>query len=151
MGSDQSTISDEYRSLLAMFIKEEIIQSQAVADIDPSNASLYKNIAEIDVGGRCENLLAKQSLGDKETRFRHYTLAFLNELCVQIKKRFPFEQTCVFAQLSLLSVEDALSTENRKSKTLASYFPTIVSESELEDLKDQWKQLPHARGSEKYG
>ena len=97
-----------------MFIKE-IIQSQGVADIDPSNANLYKNIAEINVGGRCENLLAKQSLEDKEAKFRQDTLNFLKELCVQIKKRFPFEQNSVLAQLSLLSVEDAMSTENRKS------------------------------------
>ena len=128
-----------------MFIKDDIIQSQAVTDIDPSNASLYKDIVEINVGGRSENLIVKQSLRDKEAGFRQDTLAFLKELCVQIKKHFPFEQNSVLAQLSLLFVEDALYTLNTKSIiTLASHFPIIVSKRKLDHLKDQWKQLPHA-------
>jgi hypothetical protein len=63
-----SSISDEYRNLMAMCIKNDVMQSKELSEIDPLNQEFYpKKLDDIDVGGRCESLLAKQSLGENET------------------------------------------------------------------------------------
>ena len=61
-----ASITDEYRNLLAMFIKPEVMQTYELSEIGPLNVNLHKKMEDIDVGGRCENLLRIQMLGDKE-------------------------------------------------------------------------------------
>ena len=39
-----SVLSDEYRSILGMFVREEIILSQRLNDIDPSDSAVYKEV-----------------------------------------------------------------------------------------------------------
>jgi hypothetical protein len=104
---------------------------------------------DIDVGGRCENLLRKQSLGDKESRFRQDVLAFLTDVCAQIRKRFPLASDSVLAQMRVLDVKETISNENRIKSLipLASNFPALVTENELDSLQDQWKILPNSKES----
>lgn len=49
-----STTSDEYRSILAMFVSEEVLQSQGLSNIDPHDPAIYKKVDVLDLGGRCE-------------------------------------------------------------------------------------------------
>ncbi|CAL1526054.1 unnamed protein product [Lymnaea stagnalis] len=142
-----ASISDEYRNILDMFIKPEIMNAYHLADIDPTNATLHKQLEDIDVGGRCENLLLRQPLGDREPEYRHDFLMFLSHLCAEIKRRFPLSKDSVLAQVRAVGVEEALSTDVRLKSLipLASSFPTLVAETDLDDLQDQWRLLPNSK------
>ena len=142
-----TTISCEYRSILGMFIKDDVIGLVKLSDIDPANPSLYKPCKELHVGGRCEAMLLKQSLGEKEQRFRLDCLAFLVELCQQMKKRFPFQDDSVLAQLCILDPKVATSTERQVKSIayLAVKFPSLVEEEHLDELQDQWRALLYAK------
>lgn len=96
-----------------MFIKHEVMQECELADIDPLNGNLQRKLENIDVGGRCENLLRQKSMGDKEIIFRRDALSFLSDLCAQIRKRFPLTRDSVLAQMRVIDVEEALSHEKR--------------------------------------
>lgn len=143
------SICDEYRNLMTMFIKHEVMQECELADIDPLNGNLHRKLENIDVGGRCENLLRQKSMGDKEIIFRRDALSFLSDLCAQIRKRFPLTRDSVLAQMRVIDVEEALSHEKRIQSIipLASNFPTLVCEIELDNLQDQWKSLANSKQS----
>ena len=138
-----SRISDQYRTLLAMFVRNDVLRNKTLIDVDPLDSSCYMPLSDIEVGGRCESLLAKEPLGPNETRFRLDCQKYLKELCNQIKKRFCFQESSVLARLNVLDVKVALSAESRpRSVTpLAVSFPSVVAEDELDMLQDQWKLL----------
>jgi len=131
----------EYRFLLSLFIREEVLQSCSLAEIDPSEVTVHKKLGGIELGGRCEAQLIRQSLGDKEVQFRKDVLSFLIELCIQIRRRFPLEQDSVLAQMQLLDPKQALESNKPSIITLAVKFPTVVSDENLDRLSDQWKEL----------
>jgi Domain of unknown function (DUF4371) len=147
------TISDEYRSLLAMFIRPEIIAEKALADIDPFDTSAHKAMSDIEVGGRCESLLAQQPLGAKEAIFKKDALTFLTVLCSQIVKRFPLSNKSVLCLLRLLDPVQALGTQQSASTNyvrpsiipLAAHFPNLVPEDMLDTLQNQWRSLYFAK------
>ena len=85
-----SSLTNQYRYLLSLFIKQEVLQSKSLADIDPADSQQHRQLESIiDLGGCCEAQLLRQPLADKEVQFRKDALSFLIELCVQIKSRFP--------------------------------------------------------------
>jgi hypothetical protein len=143
------SVSDEYRNLMAMFIKHEVMQECELADIDPLNGNLHKKLEKIDVGGRCENFLRQKSLGDNEMQFRRDALSFLSDLCAQIRQRFPLTSDSVLAHMRVIDVKTALMHEKRMESIipLASFFPKLVSEIELDNLQDQWKSLAVSKQS----
>jgi hypothetical protein len=52
-------ICDEYRCLLGMFVRSDIIMSRELSAIDPLDTSVHKAIGDIELGGRCESMLVK--------------------------------------------------------------------------------------------
>ena len=139
-----STISDEYRGLLSMFISNDAMNSKALSSIDPADHGLYKDLYSMDLGGRCEAMLLRQPLGIHEKRFRSDVQAFLRELCLQIRMRFPLAEDSVIAQLKVMDASEAMSTHASRVRSivnLASHFPTLVADDQLDDLQDQWRAL----------
>ncbi|XP_068207490.1 uncharacterized protein [Palaemon carinicauda] len=136
-----STIADEYRSILALFVDEDILHSHSLAELDPNDAAKHKSI--IELGGRCEAMLIKQPLGEKEGRFRNDCKRFLVELCSQMKKRFNFKEDSILAMLSIMDPKEALSPQRgiKSIGKLAVNFPNLVKEEDLDELQDQWKDL----------
>ena len=74
---------------------------------------------------------------------------FLVELCNQIKKWFSFKSDGVQALLSAVNPSEALSTRRSLNliAILAHHFPSLVSEDQLDELDDQWRQLLYATDS----
>ncbi|XP_068211680.1 uncharacterized protein [Palaemon carinicauda] len=136
-----STISDEYRSILALFVDEDILHSHSLAELDPNDAAKHKSI--IGLGGRCEAMLIKQPLGEYEGRFRNDCKRFLVELCTQMKKRFNFKEDSILAMLSIMDPKKALSPQRgiKSIGKLAVNFPNLVKKEDLDELQDQWKDL----------
>ena len=149
------TICDEYRCLLGMFVRGDVITSRALSAIDPRDTSVHKAIAEIELGGRCESMLVKQPLGDKEIMFRKDALSFLVELCTEIRKRFPLSSGSLFALLKLLDPVEAVGTQLATDPSyvrpsiipLAAHFPNLVPECELDTIQEQWRTLHYATDS----
>jgi hypothetical protein len=98
------------------------------------------------------NILKTQPLGEKENQFRRDVLSFLTHLCDQIRKRFPLSSDSVLSQLRVLDVDQSLSNECRLKSLvpLASKFPSLVAETELDDLQDEWKCLLNTKESLKH-
>ena len=143
-----SIVSDGYRYLLSLFVKSTFIESMPLWKIEPSVPYFYKDIHDIDLGRKCDALLAQQPLLDQENRFRLDCLRFLVELCSQIKRRFDFSETSILSQMCVLDPKVAMSASNQtRPKSLAylaSKFSMLVEESQLDQLHDQWKMLPTA-------
>ena len=75
-------------------------------------------------------------------------MSFLSDLCAQIRKRFPLTRDSVLAQMRVLDVKEALHEKRLQYIVLlASNFPTLVSEIELDNLQDEWKSLPNSKQS----
>lgn len=147
-----TTIAAEYRSILGMFVKPEVLELEKLSQINPEDVSLHMNLEHICLGGRCDTFLLKEPLGDNEKRFRHYCKRHLVELCVQMRKRFPFDEENVLALLNVLDPKVALSSQRRirTIPKLAVHFPNLVKEEELDSLQEQWEDLFHARSSLQY-
>ena len=142
-----SIVSDGYRYLLSLLVKSSFIESMPLWKIEPSIPYFYKDTHDINLGGRCDVLLAQQPLLDQENRFRLDCLRFLVELCSQIK-RFDFSETSILSQMCVLDPKVAMNVSNQRRPEslayLASKFPTLVEESQLDQMHDQWKMLPTA-------
>ena len=144
-----SSVCDEYRGILSMFIKDEVIQQKHISEIDPADTQHHMPTHLLHVGGRCEVMLVKQPLQEQEHRFRKDCLAFLVELCSQIKRRFPFQGDSVLCMLSCLNPQEALSTNRALTciSKLAMHFPQLVPEDQLDELEDQWRGILYAKNS----
>ncbi|XP_033122102.1 SCAN domain-containing protein 3-like [Anneissia japonica] len=64
------SVADEYRIILAMFVKDDIIQTVPISDIDPSDPRVHMPIKDVHVGGRCQTMLVKKPLHQQDVRFR---------------------------------------------------------------------------------
>ena len=143
-----STIAGEYRSILGMFTQDEVLATEKLPSINPLDTSIYKSLEKLNLGGRCHALLIKEPLHDSDTEKRFFIdcRKFLVELCLQMKKRFPFEEDCVIALLKNLDPKVALSPHRNTSIiSLAVHFPMIVKEEDLDTLEDEWQSLMHAK------
>ena len=143
-----TTITDEYRSILGMSVKPEVLESKKLSQINPEDKSLHLNLEHICLGGKCDTLL-KEPPGESEKRCRHDCKRYLVELCVQMRKRFPFDEENVLALLNILDPKVALSSQRRirAIPKLAVHFPNLVKEEELDSLQEQWEDLFHARST----
>ena len=143
-----ASIAGEYRNILGMFIKEDVLFTEKLSNINPQDATLYKSLEKLNLGGRCNVLLIKEPLQDSDAgkRFLIDCRNFLVQLCLQIKKRFPFEEDCVIALMKNIDPKVAISPHRSTCITsLAVHFPMIVKEDELDSLEDEWQGLMHAK------
>ena len=128
---------------MGMFIRDEVVANKELSLIDPRNDSLYKDISEVNLDGRCTTLLIKEPLGDQDKRFRLDCRKFLVELCLQMQKRFTFHGDSVLSLLRIIDPKESLSPKRNSNDILklALHFPTLVKEEELDVLQDQWGGL----------
>ncbi|XP_076054955.1 uncharacterized protein LOC143033422 [Oratosquilla oratoria] len=91
--------------------------------------------------------MESEPLQEKEELFRYDCKQFLIELCMQMKKRFPFEENSLIAMLKVVEPAEALSTKRdlKSLGKLAVHFPTLIKEDELDLLQEQWRDLLYAR------
>ena len=140
-------ICGEYRNILGMFIKRDVLDREKLSVIDPSDSKLHVALNRLNVGGRCEALLLKEPLGRNEDRFRSDCLQFLTVLCCQIRKRFPFKEDGVIAMLCNTDPNVAVSCNRQLNSIirLARHFPSLVSEDQYDKLQDEWEAIINAK------
>lgn len=136
-------VSLEYKNILGLFIKEVVITSRKLVEIDPSNEINHKSLNDLYLVARCMTLLKSKPLGDCENRFKNDCLKFLIELCMQIRKRFPLNDDGIIASLNIL--DPAVARDRTRSPSsifhLAMQFPRLVSEDKLDLLDDEWRSF----------
>lgn len=142
-----NSISQFYRELLSLFVREDILSSMDVSEIQPSDESTHRQLSELVLGGRCTAELTTKPLGEKEEVFRGDCKRFLKELCMQIQNRFEFSKSSVLASLAVLDPGVALSATRPMSSlaSLALKFPQVIKSEELDDLDDEWRALLQAK------
>ena len=136
-----NSVRSQYRSIMSQFIKTDILESLDIAEIDPTDPSIYTAVKEIFLGGKCESKIIDEPLGENENRFRSDCRAFLIEVCVQIRNRFDLSKGSVLDLLSAIEPKSLLDHGNNLKSLvpLASRFPNIVDD--LDALDDQWREL----------
>ena len=142
------SIFDEYLIILSLYIKETVLASMQLSEINPGNPRHNKRTEDIIVGGSCEALLLQEPLKENEEQFRLDVLAFLIELCKQIKQRFDFSDFSTIAMLK--SVDSKVATSTTRGDVtliipLACSLPSLISLEEMDQLSNEWNALPHAR------
>lgn len=83
LGKLYSKITTEYKNILTMFLKRELVLRKQLSEIDPSDNSQYMKLEDINLGGQCQALLIKEPIFEKEAkkRFLLDCQKFLVELC----------------------------------------------------------------------
>lgn len=66
-------------------------------------------------------------------------LNFLVELAVQLKKRLPLDDKVLVDVHSILDPTNLVGTDMLSIFEIASKFPNIILESELQDLNSEWR------------
>ena len=89
----------EYTDILGCFVKDEVMRSGKISEIDPRDRQLHKPVQDIYLGGRCTGYLATASDSVKGIEFQLKTdcQKFLIEVTVQIRKRFPLNEESLIA------------------------------------------------------
>lgn len=123
-----------------MFIQDEVLATEKLSNINPLDTSIYESLEKLNFGGRCHALLMKEPLHDSDAQKKFFIdcKKFPVELCLQMRKRFPFEEDSVIALLKNLDPKVALSPLRNTS---------IISliEEELDTLEDEWQSLIYAK------
>lgn len=141
-----SSVSEQYHYLLSLFIKPEALQPAFLDDVDPADPLMHRHLTSIELGGRCQAHLLRQPLFEYEAKFRKDMLAFLVELCVQIRSRFPLSHDGVLARMQILEPKSAFDANKPSIIPLAIQFPNLVSDNNLDKLSDQWRELKFCKG-----
>ena len=137
-----TTISSEYKNILSFYIKDAVLHSEKLSEINPNDERTYKPIKDIYLGGNALAHLIREPF-DKvtEERFKTDCLKFLVELCNQIRKRFPLNEDSLIAKFNVLDPKIAENPNISPPSIipLATHFPALVPEEQLNDLDDQWR------------
>ncbi|KAK8376456.1 hypothetical protein O3P69_009837 [Scylla paramamosain] len=60
-----ASIAGEYRSILGMFIKEDVLFTEKLSNINPQDTTLYQSLEKLNLGGRstilCQFIPTKHS------------------------------------------------------------------------------------------
>ena len=80
-------VSSEYRSILSLYIKEEVIMYDVLCNIDPSDRKLFNSLEDLFLGGRTMSLLEQEPLvNDVLVRFKNDCLKFLVTYVYKLNK-----------------------------------------------------------------
>ena len=84
----------KYKSILACFIKEEVLHSKKLSDIDPQDTRNQKYISDVYLGGNALAHLITNPFQNEicSNRFKTDCFKFLVELSIQMKKRLPMDE-----------------------------------------------------------
>ena len=133
-------ITSEYGSILSCFIKEEILLSKKLSEVDPEDIRNQKRVTGIYLGGQAlAHLISNPFQDDSFTnRFKSDCLRFRIELSIQMKKRLPLEENGIIPKLNVLDIKIVLdlSWSPESIAPLTVHFPHVISESNLNELDD---------------
>lgn len=137
-----------FKTFVEFFLKPDYLKKTQLEDINVYNPDNYRPLEEVYLGATLTAVLFQNKHGVKSDiiyHLRQRCLAFYIETCKQIQKRFSFKDPKVKV-MKMFSVLDSQNfTKNGSSNTsiaaLASCFPNLVNENQLNDLDAEWREL----------
>ena len=140
-------VSCEYQSILGYFIKDDILVSSKLSEIDLTDKANHKDMNDFYLGGRTMSYIAQNPIDGDSVRFKKDWTHFLIELCSQIRRGLPLE-LCSQIRRGLPLEEDGVLAllkilDPKSIIPLALNFPSIAPENTLNDLDDEWRSFRH--------
>ncbi|XP_043271187.1 uncharacterized protein [Venturia canescens] len=142
------SISSTYIELLKSYMDSDYINKTDIQNIDPSKADKFLSPEQMYLGVKVATFLQKpdiQKNNNLKTDFWKNTRQFLVVGCLQIKKRFDFNDV-VLQKMSALQPENAMMDKTRKTVPsllpLMQCLPRIVNAEEYQAIDDEWRKLP---------
>lgn len=134
-----SRIINLYKIVLRNFVKKAIVDKTDLSKILPSNPDCYLKLEEIYMGANVQMFLDNHPICPKElNKVRINILNFYVELCMQMRKRFKFDDK-VLIFLTNFQPKQALSGNVPSIAQAANLFNNLVSN--VEQLNNEWRQL----------
>lgn len=136
-----NTFEDNLKLILSFFIKKNIIlNTKNISEIDISDISNYLPLNEVYIGANAETYIKDKDLSDEENRnIKTKMLEFYVELCLQIKKRFNFNDEAL-QNISLVDPEK-ISSEHNSILPLLNSFPNLYKSEQKEKICTEFRKL----------
>ncbi|XP_056643937.1 uncharacterized protein LOC130449894 [Diorhabda sublineata] len=122
--------------VLKSFIKKEILDFFSLSDLDPSNQKYFVDLSQLYLGAKVEQFLKEncENLNENDIKsFQYKCREFYVELCVQIKKRFPFEDKFL-KSITVLNPDKVMSGNIPTITNILNFFPQLKDLCNLEDI-----------------
>lgn len=136
-------VTNLYKLVLRSFIKKEIVDGYNLSDLDPSNQKYFNDLSQLYLGAEVEQFLREncENLNEDDIMsFQCKCKEFYVELCVQIKKRFPFEDK-LLKNISILNPSKVMSGKVQTITNVLNFFPQLKDSCNLEDINLEWRML----------
>lgn len=130
-----------FKTILKSFIKPEVLKRNKIHKICVTDPNNYRSIDEIYLGANVDMELKNNTLLNfaEIKKFKLRALDFYIELCVQIKKRFDFEDPhLIYA--SNFTPEKVLSGEILSIADCKNLYPIL--DIDIEEVNSEWQLLP---------
>lgn len=129
-----------YKTVLKNYIKKAVIDKVDLSKISPSNPDSFMALKDIYMGANVSLFLEQNPIDSKEyEKVRLSILSFYIELCIQIRKRFNFEDDCL-KLLSKFQPQIAMSGKIPSIIEASKFFKKTVTN--IEKLNNEWRLLP---------
>lgn len=135
----QKRVKELYKTLIRNYIKKEHIDKNPLKSINPSDPRFFIELNQIYFGAKVD-LVDTKSLKENDVKnFKLRCLDFYIELCIEINKRFNFENP-VMEYISIFDPNVAVSGEvGSIVKNTVTFFPHLVNN--IEKLNSEWRLL----------
>lgn len=134
-----TSVSTVYKTLLEYYIKRQVIQEQALYEVNYKDPANFLPLEEIYLGAKIAIIMSSLS---KESAYvlRKRCLDFFIESAYQINKRFNFRDE-ILVNMNLINPSIILDAKFSSIVPLAKYFPNLIQEDKLQELDNEWRLL----------
>lgn len=135
-------VVNAFKCLLECFIQSSVLKSTPLHEIDFENPHNFVPLEEVYLGAKISMFLVKDNQLNSEQKHILFVrcLNFYKEGAKQISKRFDFN-SAVLQSLEAIDPAVVQSKTIKSIMNLASHFPNLVPECNLQTLDSEWRLL----------
>lgn len=149
LSSLHTSISDTYKDLLLSYMERRYITENDMSEIDPNNRTWFLPKNLIYIGVDAVNELKKPIFIEHKHLLEHFyerCQLFYSVLCVQIKKRYDFNNFILpkmFIFLPKNAVSHNIRYEFPSLADIINNMPRFYNSGDQQLIDDQWRLLPN--------
>lgn len=131
-------VSETYKTLLLSYMDSKYVNKHALQDIDPENSNHFLELQNIYLGVEIIKNLSQLNETQK-INFLSRCRQFLIIGCLQIKKRFDFENSFL---LQLATFNPKSTTRPNSIYSIIKFFPRVINPEKTEliqKIDDEWR------------
>jgi hypothetical protein len=139
-------IENTFRCIADSYLKRDYLEKTQTEDIQFRNPHNFVEIEQIYLGANVMSSIANNTHGLDEQGlldFRKRCLEFYVESCRQIYERFKFREPepVTLKLLKIISPQEVINKKHNSIAPLASRFPNLITNEQLNELDREWRQL----------